>query len=167
MEIDLKELVAILKAEREVFVKYLEKLIDQQRYLTKNDLRGIKSSVKQINALSREAIALEDGRRAAIDRISNELRMNPEDISVSQILEKFKGPKFEELKQLNNMILDIYKKVQIQKTHNELLIERSMNIIKETINNIKEVNDPGVAYRGPGLSRRDAPDQGASISGAG
>lgn len=167
MEVDLKELVSILKAEKDVFIRYLGKLVDQQKSLIENDLQGIKSSVEQINALAQEAVTLESGRKAVIERISNKLGVNPDDITISRLLEKFKGSKFEELEELKNMILEINAKIKNQKNRNELLIESSMNVIKETINYLNEVNNPRVTYRNPVLTRRGGADRSAIFSRTG
>jgi len=167
MDSNLKELTAILRAEKEVYARYLEKLTDQQRCLIENDLQGIKSSVEQINSLAQEAANLETGRRAIVERISGKLGINPGDVSISKLLEKFKGSRFEELEQLKNMILDINEKVKNQKLRNELLIEQSMSVIRQTMNYINEINNPKVTYGNPVFGRRGVKDKGALISRTG
>lgn len=164
MDRELKELTKILKAEKEVFVKYLEKLTDQQKALIENNLDDIRSSVEQINILAQEAVNLENGRRTVIDRLSRKLGMAAEDVSVGKLLEKFKGPNFEELEQLKNTILEIHQKVKTQKNRNELLIEQSMSIIRQTVNYINEVRNPKVTYANPVSTRRGAEDSGALLS---
>lgn len=164
MDRELKELTGILKAEKEVFVKYLEKLTDQQKALIENNLDDIRSSVEQINVLAREAVNLENGRRTVIDRLSKKLGMAAEDVSVGKLLEKFKGPNFEELERLKNTIIEIHQKVKTQKNRNELLIEQSMSVIRQTVNYINEVRNPKVTYDNPLAARRGTKEGGALLS---
>ncbi|MEE9554276.1 MAG: flagellar protein FlgN [candidate division Zixibacteria bacterium] len=164
MERELKELTEILKAEKEVFVKYLEKLGDQQKALIENNLEDIRSSVQKINVLAQEAVMLENGRRAVIERLSKKIGVDADDVSIGKLLEKFKGPNFEELERLKNTILEIHQKVRTQKSRNELLIEQSMSVIHQTMNYINEMNNPKVTYANPVLTRRGASDRGAILS---
>ena len=164
MERELKELINILNAEYEVFVKYLERLTEQQQYLIENDLDGIKTSVEKINVLAQDAVNLETGRRRIIERLSERLAMNPEDITIGKLIENFKGPNFEELEGLKNTILDIYAKVNTQKKRNELLIEQSMGIIRQTMNHIHQANNPKVIYDNPVAAPRGAVDRGSLMT---
>jgi len=167
MEKHINELAAILKAENAVFVRYLEKLGEQQRCLIENDLAGIKASVEQINVLAQEAMNLETGRRSIIDRLSRQLGVEPSDVSLSQLLEKFKGPRFDELQRLKDMILDVHGKVTAQKHRNELLIEQSMSVIRQTMNYINEICNPQVTYGNPVLAQRGEKSRNALISRTG
>lgn len=164
MDRELKELISILNAEYEVFVKYLESLTEQQQYLIENDLDGIKASVEKINILAQDAVNLETGRRRIIERLSKRLEMNPEDITIGKLIENFKGPNFEELEGLKNTILDIHEKVNNQKTRNELLIEQSMGIIKQTMDYIHQVNNPKAIYDNPVTASGGTVDGGSLLT---
>jgi hypothetical protein len=164
MERELKELINILNAEYEVFVKYLERLTEQQQYLIENDLDGIKASVEKINVLAQDAVNLETGRRSIIGKLSERLAMNPEDVTIGKLIENFKGPNFEELESLKNTILDIYAKVNTQKKRNQLLIEQSMGIIRQTMNYIHQANNPKVIYDNPVAAPRGAADRGGLVT---
>ncbi len=164
MDRELKELTEILRAEKEVFVKYFEKLTDQQKALIENNLDDIRSSVEQISVLAQEAVNLENGRRMVIDRLSKKLGMAAEDVSMGKLLEKFKGPNFEELERLKNTILEIHQKVKTQKNRNELLIEQSMSVIRQTVNYINEARNPKATYANPVSTRRGAKESGALLS---
>ncbi len=164
MEKELTELINILNAEYEVFVKYLERLTEQQQFLIENDLGGIKISVEKINTLAQDAVNLETGRRRIIESLSERLAMNPEEITIGKLIEKFKGPNFEELEGLKNTILDIHDKVNKQKKRNELLIEQSMGIIKQTMDYIHQTNNPKVIYDNPVAPPRGAVDRGSFLT---
>ena len=164
MERDLKELTEVLKAEKDVFVKYLEKLNLQQAALIENNLEGIRSSIEEINVLAQKAVNLEIGRRSIVDRMSRKLGVAPDDITISKLLEKFKGPNFEELDRLKNTMLEINEKVKTQKYRNELLIEQSMSVIQQSINYIHEASNPKVTYANPMMTRRGSADRGALLT---
>ena len=152
MEKELKQLIGMLDAEYDVFVKYFERLVEQQQYLIENDLDGIKTSVESINVLARNAKNLETGRCRIIERLSKKLALNPEDITIGKLIENFKGPNLEELEGLKNTILDIYAKVNRQKRRNELLVEQSLGTIRQTMNCIQRANNPKAINMQPDVS---------------
>ncbi len=164
MERELRELIAVLKAEHRVFVQYLQKLTEQQDFLIANNLDGVRKSVEVINMLAQEAISLENGRRGIVDKISRKLEMNPDEVTVSRILERLKGPNFEELERLKNTIMDIHQKVSTQKNRNELLIDQSMSIIRQTVNFIRDVNNPKATYENPIKNSYGVSDKGSLLS---
>ncbi len=161
MERELKELINILNAEYDVFVKYLEKLSEQQQYLIENDLDGVKASIEKINILAQNAVNLETGRRRIIETLSEKLAMNPDDITIGKLIENLKGPNFEELEELKNTILDIYAKVNRHKKRNELLIEQSMGIIRQTMDYILQAGNPKAIYDNPVAVPHSAVNKGS------
>jgi hypothetical protein len=161
MERELKELINILNAEYDVFVKYLERLTEQQQYLIENDLEGIKGSLEKINILARDAITLETDRRNIIARLSEGLAKNPEDITIGKLIENLKGPNFEELEGLKDTIFDIYSRVNNHRKRNELLIEQSMGIIRQTMNYIRQTANQKVIHDNPIPALHGAVDRGS------
>ncbi len=157
----MKELINILNAEYDVFVKYLERLTEQQQYLIENDMEGTKDSLEKINILAQDAINLETDRRNIIGRLSEGLAMNPEDITIGKLIENLKGPNFEELEELKNTIFDIYSRVNSHRKRNELLIEQSMGIIRQTMNYIRQTANQKVIHDNPIPALHDAVDRGS------
>lgn len=149
MEKELRELESILRAEQKLFGIYLEKLTEQQRYLIENDLKGLKDSIEKISFLAQEAMTLENGRKSVIERISKKLNVDKDNITLSKLLDRFKGHKFEELEQLRNAILDTHIKATAQKERNELLINQSMSVIGRTVDYLNERKNPRVTYEDP------------------
>ena len=164
MDSRLGELTNILQQEETVFQEYLGLLTQQQENLIANNLAGIKDGIDKINELAQEAINLENGRRKVVARLSETLGMNPEDITISKILERLDGPKFDELESLKNKILDFHGKITSQKKRNELLINQSMNVINQTMHFIHEIGNPKATYDNPVMARGGAGSQGALIS---
>ncbi len=164
MEDDLKALAAMLRAEKGIFVRYLEKLNAQQAALIDNNLDAVRSSVEEISGLAREAANLENDRRAIIARLSAKLGIAPDDITVSKLLEKFKGPGLDELERLRCVILKIHRKVKAQKERNEMLIEQSMSVIRQTLDNISEPGDPGAAFSNPRTTRKGTAKSSALLA---
>ena len=95
MEKELRELEAILEAEQNLFAKYLERLTLQQRCLIENDLQGLRESIESINILAQEAVMLESGRKNVIARISGKLEVAREDMTLNNLLARFKGHNFD------------------------------------------------------------------------
>jgi len=149
MEREIRELESILKAEKRVFADYLEKMTEQQQYLIENDLKGLKDTVEKIGFLAQEAMTLENGRKNLIEKLSQKLAVDKNDITLNRLLERFKGHNFEELEKLKNAILGINIKATAQKERNELLINQSMNAIRQTIDYLNERNNPRATYENP------------------
>ncbi len=158
MEKELKQLIRILNAEYDIFVKYFERLIEQQQYLIENDLDGIKANVENMSILTQNAINLENGRCRIIERLSKRLAMNPDGITIGKLIENFRCPNFDELEGLKNTILDIYAKVNKQKSRNELLVEQSLGTIRQTMGYSQRANNPKAIYCNPMSSPRGALD---------
>ena len=149
MEKELRELETILESERRLFVKYLEKLTAQQKQLIENDLQGLRESISKINLLAQEAITLESGRKNVIAKISKKLNTDKENVTLNNLLERFKGYNFEELDRLRNAILETHAKATVQRERNELLINQSMSVIGQTVNYLNERNNPSAVYENP------------------
>lgn len=149
MERELRELESILKAEQKLFTAYLEKLTEQQQYLIENDLKGLRESIEKISLLAQEALTLENGRKKVIEKISGKLKVDKNDITLGKLLDRFKGRNFEDLEHLRNAILDTHVKVAAQRERNQLLINQSMNVIRQTVDYLNERNNPRVTYDNP------------------
>lgn len=149
MERELGELESILKAEQKLFAIYLEKLTEQQQHLIESNLNGLRDSIEKISLLAQEAMTLENGRKNVIARISDKSKIDKEDITLSKLLDRFKGHNFEDLEGLRNTILDTHVKATAQRERNELLINQSMNVISQTVDYLNERNSPKVTYDNP------------------
>ena len=149
MERELRELESILKAEQKLFVIYLEKLIEQQKSLIESDLNGLKENIERISLLAQEAMMLENGRKNVIERISEKLKIDKDNITLNKLLDRFKGQNFGELERLKNTILETHVKATAQKERNELLINQSMKVISQTVEYLNERNNPKVTYKNP------------------
>jgi hypothetical protein len=164
MEKELHDLTSILSNEEQVFHDYLELLSLQQEYLIKNNLAGIKATIEQINMLAQDAINLENKRRKVIARLSELAHLRPDELNITKLLKKFKGPKFDELERLKDAIIKINERVQDQKNRNELLINQSMGMITQTMQFIHNAGNPKVTYDDPSSVRGGASGHAALIS---
>jgi hypothetical protein len=149
MEKELRELESILKAEQKLFAIYLEKLTEQQKHLIENNLNGLRDTIEKISILAQEAMTLENGRKNVISRISDKLKIDKDDITLSKLLDRFKEHNFEDLERLRNTILDTHVKATAQRERNELLINQSMSVIRNTVDYLNERNNPRVTYDNP------------------
>jgi hypothetical protein len=149
MDNELKELTAILSREQEIFQSYLEILTEQQNHLMANDLEAIQVTVDKIDALTREATELENGRRGLLAAITRPSRLNPDEINLTKLLEKLGGPIFQEFVKLNDTLIDIQKRINEQRIRNELLIDQSMQMISNSVRLTREADDPEAAYEIP------------------
>lgn len=164
MEKDLLELESILKAEQNLLSVYLEELTDQQNYLIENDLDGLKNSIRELNLLAQKALTLENGRKAVIKRISLKLNMGNNDVTLSNLLARFEGRNFDELERLRNTILDVHIKVTARKECNELLINQSMNVIKQTVDYLNDRNNSRITFENTAVKGGNGNDRKGLLS---
>lgn len=164
MDVEIKELAEILSREQEVYQKYLELLTEQQRHLMKNDVNSVKATTDLINHLAQEAADLESGRARVMSRLKRIGALKPGQDSLAKILEKFKGPQFDELEKLKSTLLDVHSRIKDQSARNELLIANSMKMIANTMQYIHELNNPQVTYNNPSTAKRDSLQQKTLIS---
>lgn len=149
MEKDLHELENILNAEQNLFSVYLAELAEQQKHLIENNLDGLKNSIREINLLAQKILSLECGRKTVIKKISEELRLDKNDIPLGNLLARFKGRNLEELERLRNTILDTHVKATVQKKRNKILINQSMNVIRQKVNYLNEKNNSRINRDNP------------------
>ena len=142
MEKDLHELESILIEEQNLFSVYLRELAEQQKHLIDNDLEGLKDSIRKINLLAQKFMTLEKARKEIIKRILEKSRIGKNDINFNNLMARFKGRNLQELERLRNTILDTHVKATIQKERSKQLIKQSMNIIRQSVNNTVEKDDP-------------------------
>jgi hypothetical protein len=164
MDAEIRELAEILSREQEVYQKYLELLTEQQRYLMNNDVNSVKATTDLINHLAQEAADLESGRARVMNRLQRLGALKPGQDTLARIMEKFKGPQFDELEKLKETLLDVHSKIKEQSTRNELLIANSMQMIANTMQYIHEINNPQVTYNNPSNAKRDSLHQKTLIS---
>jgi hypothetical protein len=146
VEREFNELIRILDSENGIYQKYLGLLTEQQDHLINNNIYGIRLTIERINQLAQSAMSLETARLGIIENISATMNTSPENLTIGKLLEKFKGPKFQELEQLKNKILATYDQVMKQKSRNETLIDQSMRIIGHTMNLICGTDEPPATY---------------------
>ncbi|GEM_PF-1907251 len=164
MDREINELTEVLKAEQKLFTSYLEKLTEQQNNLIENNLQGLKESIKKINLLAQEAMTLESGRKNIIDRISKNFNIDEDNATLSDLLGRFRGHNFDELEKLKDAILDIHLKATAQKERNELLINQSMSVIKQTVDYMNERKNPKAIYENPAKNGCYASNQGGMLT---
>ncbi len=161
---EIQELETILKAEQKLFTGYVEKLAEQQQCLIENDLEGLKKSIEKINLMAQEALTLESGRKNVIERISKKMNIEEDDITLSNLLSRFKGQNFDELDKLKNAILDIHLKATAQKERNELLINQSMSVIRQTFDFMNQQKNPKATYDNPSKNGDYASERGGMLT---
>ena len=142
MDTQLEELIKILQREEKIFREYLELLTEQQGNLMKNDLEAIRQGIQKISQLAGIATELENARRIIVAKLSEKLRVKPNDINLSEMLDKVNGAPFDELESLKNKVLEFHEKIMSQSRRNELLINQSMNILSQSIQLMNQSDDP-------------------------
>lgn len=168
MEGQLHELLRILYAEREVFLKCLEGLSEQQQRLVENGGNSSRRNQGNLIDLDGQVADLETRRNDIIDSISRKPDLGPGDNTVGQLLDSLKGCKFVRLERLKRTIMDAFEGAEKQRRHNDSIIRKSLDIIRETANESSQSHDCSTVDNEAAESCRPAtPDGNRRLVGSG
>lgn len=131
--------------EQAVFQKYLKLLTEQQSHLVHNDPESTSDNTDKINALAREAADLENRRREILSRLTEQLDAGADEMNISRLIAIFKGQKFRDLEGFKDAMLETHKRINSQKAKNDLLVERSIEMISQNRQLIRAIKNPGVS----------------------
>jgi hypothetical protein len=145
MEGKLHELLLILNAEYDVFVRCLQRLNERQRFMTSDNVVEPETYRGSLTDLVREAAELEARRVSVIETISRDMDLTCENRSVRELLENLKGTRSGRFAGLKRTIVEAYDKAERQKRRNDTLIRQSMDIMEKTGYQISRTDIIGTA----------------------
>jgi len=128
-----RQLTKVVAREVEHLDSLLQLLTDQQRLLVESDVVGVEQNVqKQDQALivSRE---LEAERRQLLGSLAEQIDGDPQELTLSRLTELLSSSYASRLKQMQKTMLSITGNIQHVRRQNEMLINRSMMHIRETV----------------------------------
>lgn len=133
MQSFVSELIRILQEEVGSLHKLLELVDEEQETLVRNDAEGLASNVARQEALLGEAEALERRRLEVTEALSRHLRVAPEELTISRLMDLVEEAHSAEIRKLQHTLLDAYQKIEEANRDNELLIRQSMEYITRTL----------------------------------
>jgi hypothetical protein len=144
-----QELIGILKKEASLFETFLELLERQQTALVQNDLTAINEVTERQREKIIEAGILSKKRGQIVRRLSEDYETR-EDLTVSHLIETLTSGQAEILNRLRETILDLNDRIGKMRSQNEMLIDRSREIIMKTMELLARIKTPDDSYRSHG-----------------
>lgn len=115
-------------------LEQFERLLARQRDLIiRNDIGPLKDNLNVQNRLIFEAKGLEDRRQAIVDNCKHLFGVNYKESTLKEICEKVELPRSEQLRSIRDALLQAVKKVDRLRKQNEMLINKSLEIIDGTM----------------------------------
>jgi flagellar biosynthesis/type III secretory pathway chaperone len=142
----LDRLISVIGDEAVLFEKFLELLERQQEALIANDTDTLKTVTAQLQQVVMQSQRLERERIEAIE----EIRHNgggDGDLNVSTICDMADPERSVQLRAFRSTILDLYGRIEEARMRNGLLIEQSMEQIRNTVDMIGRIPVRKECYR--------------------
>jgi len=122
----LVDLAALINEEIRAFHRLLEALQEEQRAIVEDDIEVIEQCVAVQQEVAVAAHQLEAKRVRVVGQLAEQLDMEPQNISLSRLVEALEGPRAEELAQMREKLLDLNGKIRGVSENNAFLIRQSL-----------------------------------------
>lgn len=128
-----RQLTQVVAREVEHLDSLLQLLTDQQRFLVESDVAGLEQNVQQQEQAIRFSRELETERHRLLGRLAEHIDGDPQQLTLSRLADVLSGTYAARLKQLQQTMLSITGNIQHVRRQNDMLINRSMMHIRETV----------------------------------
>lgn len=144
----MKKLTDILNQELDSSNRFLILLDDQHRQLVCRDLEGLNKTNAELDLLCNRISDFEKKRQKIVENISERMKLNPDNLTLSDILSRLDGISSKSLQQLREAILDVHRRIEEKRKRNEFLIEKSRYLITKSMKILS--SRPSPVYSRPG-----------------
>ncbi len=153
----LAQLAAVINEEIRVFHRLLEALREEQRAIVEDDIESIEQCVTMQREIAVAAHGLEARRIRAVENLARQMDLEPDNISLSRLVEALEGPHAEELAQMREKLLELNGKIRTVSENNAFLIRQSLRYTERCLDILtgQQVGERGV-YGQFGRARRHA-----------
>ena len=148
----MERLISILNQELETYNRFLNLLDDQHKMIISRDLEGLGETDYELDLQNSKVYDLEKERMEIVDDISKRLKLDKSNIKLRDLLPRLDSVSSNRLHLLREEIMGAHKKIEEKSIRNKLLIERSRELISETIKIISRRPSPVYNKPGPGKS---------------
>ena len=153
MQSSISELIGIIHKEMRLLQNLLELVNEEQETLVRNDAEGLVDNLTRQEAFLHEADQLENQRLRLTERLSRKLRVTPEELSMSRLMDLVEEAHSTELGKLQQTLLEAYQKIGETNRNNELLIRQSMGYIERTLDVVTASSPRETTYERSGYVR--------------
>jgi flagellar biosynthesis/type III secretory pathway chaperone len=148
------KLIEIINAEIRVFNRLLETLQQEQRALCDDDLGAIEACVAVKREVAEEARRMETERLLVVQKLSRRLELEPENCTLSRLVEVVEGWQGEELTRMREAMLELNRRIRATNESNAFLIRQSMRYTERCLDILSGQPGKGGVYGQFGRSRR-------------
>lgn len=120
------ELIAVINEEVRTFHRLLTSLQEEQRVIVEDDLEGIEDIVADQQQLAVYAHQIEARRIQLVDELALRLDLEPDNVSLSRLVEVLEGPHSEELANMRGQLLELNRQIRSTSENNAFLIRQSL-----------------------------------------
>ena len=120
------ELIEVINEEVRTFHRLLTSLQEEQRVIVEDDLQGIEEIVADQQQLAVYAHQIEARRIQLVDELALRLDLQPDNVSLSRLVEVLEGPHSEELANMREQLLELNGKIRATSENNAFLIRQSL-----------------------------------------
>ncbi|MCC7262322.1 MAG: flagellar protein FlgN [Candidatus Latescibacteria bacterium] len=120
------KLIEIVNSEIRVFNRLLEILQLEQKALCADDLEAIEGCLAAKKEAAEEARRMETERLLVVQKISKRLEMEPENCTLSRLVEVVEGWQGEELARMRETMMELNRRIRATNESNAFLIRQSM-----------------------------------------
>ncbi len=122
----LVDLAALINEEIRAFHRLLEVLQEEQRAIVEDDIETIEACVAVQQEVAGTAHQLEGKRVRIVEQLAQQLDLEPQNMSLSRLVEALEGPRAEELTQMRAKLLELNGKIRNVSENNSFLIRQSL-----------------------------------------
>ena len=148
------KLIEIINAEIRVFNRLLEILQQEQRALCDDDLGAIEAGVAAKRDVAEEGRRLETERLLVVQKLSRRLELEPENCTLSRLVEVVEGWQGEELARMRETIMELSQRIRTTNESNAFLIRQSMRYTERCLDILSGQPGNRGVYGQFGRSRR-------------
>ena len=120
------ELIAVINEEVRTFHQLLISLQQEQRVIIEDDLEGIEEIVAEQRQLAVYAHQIETRRIQLVNELALCLDLQPDNVSLSRLVEVLEGPHSEELANMRGQLLELNSQIRATSENNAFLIRQSL-----------------------------------------
>ncbi|MCK5329274.1 MAG: flagellar protein FlgN [Candidatus Latescibacteria bacterium] len=153
MQSAVSELIEIIHKEMRLLHNLLELVNDEQQTLLLNDAEGLVGNLTRQEALLEKADQLEKQRLRVTEVLSRKLRVAPEELSMSRLMDLVEEAHSTELGKLQQTLVEAHQKIGETNRNNELLIRQSMGYIARTLDVVTASPPQETTYERSGYVR--------------
>ncbi len=125
-------LISVIGEEAELFEEFLQLLEQQQHALINNDTENLKNTTGRLHNVAVRSQQMEKDRADVVEEIRL-LNGAEDDLNVSKICDIADSQRSVQLRNLRETILNLYSSIEETRMRNGLLVEQSLEQIRNTI----------------------------------